>query len=61
MESKSHNMHSRFLDFLAMDAYKSYLCSDFTEVVANIFVFVNINPFLYINDQFALRNEDAFF
>jgi hypothetical protein len=23
---------------------------------ANIFVFVNINPFLYINDQFALKN-----
>ena len=23
---------------------------------ANIFVFLNINPFLYINDQFGLRN-----
>ena len=28
---------------------------------ANILVFVNINPFLYINDQFALFNICTFF
>ena len=26
------------------------------QLYANILVFVNINPFLYINDQFALHN-----
>jgi hypothetical protein len=38
----------------------SILPASVHQFYANIFVFVNINPFLYINDQFALKNVDIF-
>ena len=61
------NFHSRRAPimtqtYLHCQCILSILPASVHQFYANIFVFVNINPFLYINDQFALiftcRHDD---
>jgi hypothetical protein len=55
---KTKGFHMRYHLFLQYEWFLQNLGKDFipTNMHTTVLVFVNINPFLYTNDQFALGN-----